>query len=109
MMAIIFSLDQMGALFRVKVTDCTNNTVIDKDNISDPKIVFYKPDGTRFEKEAVLVIDSENLTESYVEYQNTLEVSILDDNTSFWEFAAEVTLIPGNVVQTSQRQIFWVE
>ena len=46
MMAITFSLNQEGAEFKVKVTDCTNDTPIDKNDISSQKIVFYKPDGT---------------------------------------------------------------
>jgi len=31
MMAITFSLNQQGALFKVKVVDCTQGTVINKD------------------------------------------------------------------------------
>lgn len=109
MMAITFSLNQEGALFRVKVTDCTDGSVIDKNDISDQKMIFYKPDGTRFEKQATLQTDPLKPAESFVEYQNSIpEISILDDNTSNWEFAAEITLIPGNVVQTSQRKEFWV-
>ncbi len=108
MMAIIFSLDQMGALFKVKVTDCTQDSAIDPANITDQKIVFYKPDGTRFEKAAVLVVDPENPTESFVEYQNTTPEESIFDLIDRWEFNAEITLIPGNTVETSQRQVFWV-
>lgn len=106
-MAIRFSLDQEGVLFKVKVTDCTQGIVIDKDTITDQKIVFYKPSGTRFEKGAVLVVDPSNPTESFVQYQDPIGTSILD-RIDRWEYNAEITLIPGNTVQTSQRQIFWV-
>jgi len=106
-MALIFTLNQQGALFKVKVTDCTKGTVIDKDNITDQKIVFYKSDGTRFEKTAVLVVDSENPSESFVQYQDPTGTSILDLIGS-WQYDASITLIPGNTVETSQRRVFWV-
>lgn len=108
MMAITFSLNQEGALFKVKVIDCTQGTVINKDNITDQKIVFYKPDGTRFEKAAVLVIDPQNPTESFVQYQNTTPEESIFDLIDRWEYNAEITLIPGNTVETSQRRVFWV-
>ena len=107
MMATTFSLDQQGALFKVKVTDCTNNTAITPANISAQKIIFYKPDGTRFEKTAVLVVDPQNPSESFVQYQDPTGTSILDQLRD-WEYDAEITLIPGNIVETSQRRIFWV-
>ncbi len=108
-MALIFTLNQEGALFRVKVTDCTSDIAITPTNISDQKIVFYKPDGTRFEKTATLIVDPQIPAESFVEYQNTTpEASILDQIGS-WEYNAEITLIPGNIVETSQRRVFWVK
>lgn len=107
-MAIRFSLNQMGALFKVKVTDCTQGTAIDPSNITDQKIVFYKPDGTRFEKPAVLVVDPQNPTESFVQYQNTTPEESIFDLIDRWEYDAEITLIPGNTVETSQRRVFWV-
>ena len=106
-MALIFTLNQEGALFKVKVTDCTSDTAITPANISDQKIVFYKPDGTRFEKTAVLVVDTQNPAESFVEYQDPTGTSILDQRGS-WQYDAEITLIPGNIVETSQRRVFWV-
>ena len=107
-MAIIFSLNQEGALFKVKVTDCTNNTAIDKNDISDQKMVFYKPDGIRFEKDAILEMDAQIPAESFVEYQDPEGTTILDQ-TGVWEYNAEITLIPGNIVETSQRRVFWVK
>ena len=109
MMVLMFSLNQEGALFKVKVTDCTSDSAIDKDNITDQNMVFYRPDGTRFEKTATLVVDPQTPAESFVQYQNTTpEASILDQIGS-WEYDAEITLIPGNIVETSQRRVFWVK
>lgn len=109
MMAITFSLNQEGASFDVKVTDCTNDTALDPNDITAQKIIFYKPDKTRFEKTATLVVDPLKPAESFVHYQNnTPEVSILDDNTNNWEYSAEITIVPGNRVETSQKRVFWV-
>ncbi len=108
-MALIFTLNQQGAIFKVKVTDCTSSIAIAAANITDQKIIFYKPDGPRFEKPAVLVVDTENPSESFVQYQDPTGTSILDDNTNNWEYNAEITLIPGNIVETSQRRVFWVK
>jgi len=107
-MAITFSLDQEGALFKVKVSDCTSNDAITPANITDQKIIFYKPDGTRFEKTAVLVVDPQIPAESFVQYQDPTGTSILDQIGS-WEYDAEITLVPGNIVETSQRRVFWVK
>lgn len=108
MMALTFSLNQQGALFKVKVTDCTTNTAITPADISDQKIIIYKPDGTRIVKQAVLVVDPLIPAESFVQYQEPLGTSLLDDKTTNWEYAGEITLIPGNLVETSQKKIFWV-
>jgi len=108
MMALIFTLNQEGALFKVKVTDCTTDTAITPANISDQKIIFYKPDGTRIEKTAVLVVDPQIPEESFVQYQEPEGTTILDKIGS-WEYDAEITLIPGNIVETSQRRVFWVK
>ncbi len=64
--------------------------------------------GTRIEKIAVLVVDTQNPSESFVQYQDPVGTSILDQIGS-WEYDAEITLIPGNIVETSQRRVFWVK
>ena len=107
-MALTFTLNQQGATFKVKVTDCTTDTAITAANITDQKIIFRKPNGTIIEKTAVLVVDTQNPSESFVEYQEPTGTSILDDITSNWEYKAEITLIPGNTVRTSQSKIFTV-
>ena len=107
-MAILHALDQLGVKFKVKVLDCVSDTPFDEADIIDEFIVFYKPDGTRFVKQAILIADTLNPGTSFVQYQNTSpEVSILDLRGS-WEFAAEITLTSTDTAQTSQRQVFWV-
>lgn len=107
-MAILHALDQLGVKFKVKVLDCVTDTPFDENDIIDQRIVFYKPNGLRFEKQADLVADTLNPGTSFVQYQNTTpEASILDLIGS-WEFAAEITLISTDIAQTSQRQVFWV-
>lgn len=107
-MAIIHALDQLGVKFKVKVQDCVTDTPFDENDIIDQFIVFYKPNGTRFVKQAVLVADPLNAGTSFVQYQNTTpEVSILD-LTGFWEYAAQIELNSTDTAQTSQRQVFWV-
>lgn len=107
-MAILHALDQLGVKFKVKVQDCVTDTVFDADDIIDQRIVFYKPNGIRFEKQAVLVVDTLAPTEKFVQYQNTSpEASILDLRGN-WEFAAEITLTSTDIAQTSQRAVFWV-
>ena len=107
-MALIFTLNQQGTKFKVKVSDCTTSTVIDQANITDQKIIFYKPDGTRIEKDAVLEVDPQIPEESFVEYQEPTGTTILDQIGN-WEYDAEITLLPGNDVETSQRRVFWVK
>ena len=106
-MALIISLDDDDVKFQVKVTDCTTDTAFDVDDIEDEFMIFYKPDGTIITKDANLIVDSENPTESYVTYQNT-EGSIFDLRGE-WEYAAKITLVTTNgSAQTSQRRVFWV-
>ena len=107
-MAIVHKLNQEGVKFRVKVIDCLVNTAFDRNDITDQKMIFYKPNGTRFEKQAALVVDTVTPTESYVQYLNTSpEASILDLKGE-WEYAAEITLVSTDTTETSQAQVFWV-
>lgn len=108
LMAVLFSLDQEGATWQVKVVNCISGTVFNVNDILNQKIVFYKPDGTRFEKDAVLVVDTQNPTESFIQYQNTNEPSILDLIGS-WQFTGEIELLTTDTVQLSQRAQFWVK
>jgi len=59
-MAVTYSLGQEGVKIKIKVTDCLTNTDFDITEITDQKIVFVKPDGSTFEKQATLDSDPAN-------------------------------------------------
>jgi len=109
MMAVTFSLDQEGATWKVKVINCITDTVFDKNDIINQKIIFYKPDGTRFEKDAVLVVDTLNPTESFIQYQNTSPEESILDLVGSWQYTGEIELSSTDVAQLSQRAQFWVK
>lgn len=105
-MASIFALDSLGAKFSVKVTDCTGGIVPPAANVSDQKIIFYKPNGIKIEKDAILVVNSQ--TDYTIEYQNiSPEASILD-LVGNWEYAGKIKLVTDDTFQTSERFVFWV-
>jgi hypothetical protein len=108
-MALIFTLGQLGARFKVKVIDCTASGAVDINDITNQKIVFYKPDGVRIEKNAVLVVDPAKPTESFIQYTNDSPEESIFDLRDIWEYNAEITLILDNIVETSQRVVFWVK
>ena len=107
-MAITHALNQLGVKFKVKVEDCLTNTAFDANDITDQKIIFYKPNGVKITKQAVLVVDTLKPTEKFVQYQNTTPETSILDLLGEWEYAAEITLVSTDTAQTSQRQIFWV-
>lgn len=107
-MALIHALNQLGVKFKVKVQDCVSNTPFDKNDIISQKIVFYKPDGTRFEKTAIIISDPLNPGTSFVQYQNTTPEASILDLTGQWEYSAEIQLISTDEAETSERQVFWV-
>ncbi len=59
-MATIFGLNHLGATFRVKLIDCLKSADIDISSVSDQFIIFYKPNGTNFQKQATLDPDPVN-------------------------------------------------
>ncbi len=59
-MATVFGLNHLGVTFRVKLKDCLKESDIDVLLISDQFIVFYRPNGTSFEKQATLEDDLTN-------------------------------------------------
>ena len=107
-LATTFSLDQQGVKIKVKVIDCITDTAFDAADIIDQFIVFYKPDGIKFEKQGVLVMDTENPTESFVQYHNTTPEASIFDLIGPWEYAGKIELVTTDVAQTSQRKVFWV-
>lgn len=59
-MATIFGLNHLGATFRVKLIDCLKSADIDISDVVDQFIIFYKPNGTNFQKQATLDPDPVN-------------------------------------------------
>ena len=108
-MATIFALDHLGAKFQVKLVDCVSDVNIDTADVVEQFIVFYKPDGTRFEKTATLVEEPAASGDFFITYTNTSPetVSILDLIGS-WEYAGKVKLNTDDEFQTSERFVFWV-
>lgn len=59
-MAKRYSLNQQNATFASKVTKTSDGADLDHTLIADQFMVFYKPKGTRFEKQANLEVDDIN-------------------------------------------------
>jgi len=59
-MAEMYSLGQEGVKLQISVKDCVNNSNFDTTTIALQQIVFYKPDGSTFEKTATLDVDPAN-------------------------------------------------
>jgi len=108
-MARMIALGNTGSVFRAKIIDCQAITPFDLTDVVDQFIVFYKSDGTRFEKQGVLVEDlPNNPGQFFIEYQNSSpEASILDLRNG-WEYTGKVELIDGDLAEASTRLIFWV-
>lgn len=106
-MSVRFALDQLGVTFDVSVVDCMNGQPFDSNDIIDQKIVFYKPDGITFEKDATLQ-NPTNPPTAFIQYINTTpELSILDLRGA-WEYTGKITLTTTDTTQLSQRRVFWV-
>jgi len=108
-MATVFDLDHLGAQFQVKLVDCVSGDDIDVSSVVEQFIVFYKPDGTRFEKTATLVEEPESSGEFFITYVNTTpETESILDLVGNWEYAGKVKLVNNDEFQTSERFVFWV-
>lgn len=99
-MAITYSLNDLGRVF-----DYTLPSTITPGDVLSQKIIFYKPDGTRFEKTATRNAD-------VITYDNSSpDVTILDLRGD-WEYTAQVKLAnvptPDDTFEVPQRIIFWV-
>lgn len=106
-MADIFSLDQEAVKFKIKVTDCTNDTAFDVSSVASQNMIFYKPDGTVLTKTAIMVEDTANPGEFFVQYTNSASDSILD-LTGKWEWQAQLIFDSGDIAGTSENQVGWV-
>ena len=108
-MATIFDLNHLGAQFQVKLTDCVDDSDLDTADVIEQFIVFYKPDGTSFEKTATLIEEPAASGDFFITYTNTTpETESILDLIGKWEFAGKVKLVNDDTFQTSQRSIFWV-
>lgn len=108
-MATVFALDHLGAKFQVKLVDCVSDANIDTADIAEQFIVFYKPDGTRFEKTATLVEEPAASGDFFITYANTSpETASILDLIGNWSYAGKVKLNTDDEFQTSERFVFWV-
>ena len=108
-MATVFALDHFGAKFQVKLVDCVTDVNIDVSLVVEQFIVFYKPDGTRFEKIATLVEEPVSSGSFFITYTNTApEILSILDLIGSWEYAGKVKLSTDDEFQTSERFVFWV-
>ena len=107
--AVIFAIDHFGAEFQVKIEDCVNGIDFDVKDVVESKIIFYKPNGFKFEKPATIEADVRT-GEKYITYSNTTpEVESILNYVGKWQFAAQVRLSDNDSFETSQRSIFWVQ
>ena len=100
-MAVVYSLNDLGRVF-----DFTLPSTITPGDVLSQKIIFYKPNGTRFEKTAT------RSTEVVI-YDNSSPDTTILDLRGTWEFTAQVVLAnvptPDDVFEVPERNIFWVE
>ena len=109
-MATVFDLDHLGAQFQVKLVDCVSGNNIDIATVVEQIIVFYKPDGTRFEKTATLIEEPAASGDFFITYTNTTpETESILDQVGDWTYAGKVKLVNNDEFQTSERFVFWVK
>ena len=103
-----YALGQVGVQFRVQLLDTDNpyNPVpIDLAMYQELKIVFTRPDGTTFAKDAEPVDDS-NLDDTEIHFINDSE-SVLDQR-GLWSYTASVKYGNSNYIKGIPKQSFWV-
>lgn len=109
-MATIFSKNQMGVQFNVRLIDCITGAVFDIDDVMDQAIIFYKPDGIRLFKAGILVPDPENPTQNtIIQYTNSSPEESILDLVGKWEFSGEAVMMNGDMFESQERQVFWVK
>lgn len=108
-MAVIFSKDQMGVQFNVKLIDCITDTSFNLDDVEGQSIIFYKPDGTRFSKDAILTPDPNEPDDTLVQYTNTSPEASILDLLGKWEYSAEAVMTTGDMFESQERSVFWVK
>lgn len=97
-MATIYSLNDLGRVF-----DYTLPSSITPANVISQKIIFYKQDGTRFEKVATR-------NNEIVTYDNSSPDESILDLRGKWEYTAQVVLTgDSDIFEVPERNIFWVK
>ena len=108
-MATIFAKDFLGARFRVKLVDCLSGANVDVSQVVDQFIVFYKPDGLRFEEQATLVEDPVSSGDFFIQFTNSAPADSILDQVLKWEYAGRVVLSSGDSFESAERFVFWVK
>lgn len=86
-----------------------NDMNFDISDVIDQQIIFYKPDGTRLEKQAQLIEDPNDPNNHFITFVNTApDTKSILDLVGKWEFSGMVQLSSNDSFQASQRSIFWV-
>ena len=107
-MTSFFSKNQLGVEYNVKLVDCIDDSTFNVENIIDQKMVFYKPDGTNFTKQATLVPDPDEPSDTLIQYFNTFPEESILDQIGNWRNAVFVKLNNSDTWQTVQTNIFKV-
>ena len=105
---MIFTLNQLGGTFKVKLINCLSSQVVSTANIESVSIVFTKTDGTVFSKDAELVADTEKPGEFFIQYRNIPPEESILDLIGLWTYQGAGILIDGSNFRTSERKIMWV-
>lgn len=112
-MTQIFDLNHLGAIFKVKLLDCLDDSDFDASNITDQFIVIYRPDGTSTEHLATKIEIPESSGMWFIQYINgndnpIPETTSILDLPGWYEYVAKITLPNGDTKQNPQRAAIWV-
>jgi len=109
-LAEIFTLNQLGTTWKVKLINCISDQVVTTANIDTQSIVFTKPNGIKIEKVATLEEDlPDNPGEFFIQYRNIPPEESILDLLGDWTYQGAGVLIDGSNFRTSERKIIWVE
>ena len=108
-MVKMIKLNNNGGRFLAKIIDCQAVQSFNLTDVVNQFIVFYKSDGTRFEKQGIIIEDlPDNPGEFFIQYVNDLpEESILNLRGN-WGYSGKVKLNTGDLAEASTQIIFWV-
>ena len=96
-MATIYSLKDLGRVF-----DFTLPGTINPVNVVSQKIIFYKPNGIRFEKTATIQSD-------VVTYDNSSPDESILDLRGPWSYTAQIVLDgDGDTLEVPEKILLWV-